>query len=293
MARRKKRSRFREFAHEALDEVAGVGSVWGGIGLTHQYKDFLEDTRRAYYKNIRGATSKSASLPPLKTGWGYDPSQRQYGFIKKIDRSIKMDPLLTKAEGSKLRILVKNNFSRPTRGRKFRFFADAKKYYKAVRSPYYSKSGRAFKPSQEALSYLNKRNKASLRKILRKNWLKFGALGALTFGAIPAAQGIQARYAPKRKVKKEFKKRVYRGTITPVKGYVYGSALDKALAKYPALRGSRRVRSLEGKYAQMYGQGVQFYRGTSGMSSEDIQKLDRDLKRIVEQKRRAKRRRGK
>ena len=129
--------------------------------------------------------------------------------------------------------------------------------------------------------------------MLKRHGWKGGLFATGAILAIPAAKGIQASYRPKRKIKKGVKRNIYRGYITPTKGYLYGSTLDKALKKYPALRGSRKVRSLEGRYAQMYGQGVQFHKGTSGMRSQDIEKLDRDLRKIAERRRISKRRRGK
>ena len=313
MARRKKRSKFGQYVSDLSDEAAGVVSLGATYGLGNVYRDYVDDARRAYYKNIRSATKIKQPLPPMKpisppkTAHPYGPTQQKFGFIKPLEKKlyksirkarkkIVMDPLLTQHESVKLREIVKRNFSKPTRGSKFRWGADIKRTFLSLTDPYSLKARKSgFKPPSETLAYLKKANRRSLRKLalMPRRLMWTGALLGTAFGAIPLAKWGQARYSKSRKFKKEFRKRVYRGVITPAKGYAYGSALDRALQKYPALRGSRKIRSLEGKYAQMYGQGVQFYKGTSGMRREEIQKLDRDLKRIVEQRRRAKRRRGK
>ena len=225
MARRKKRSRFGQYVSDLSDEVAGVASLGGAYGLGNVYRDYVDDARRAYYKNIRSAAKINTPLPPLqplrplKTAHSYGPTQQKFGFVKGIDKkvfkevkkfrkTITLDPLLTKHESAKLREIVKRNFSKPTRGSKFRWGADIKRTFTSLTDPYSLKRRKSgFRPSSETLAYLKKANRRSLRKLalMPRRLMWAGTLLGATFGAIPLAKWGQARYSKSRKFKKEFR----------------------------------------------------------------------------------------
>ena len=88
MATRKKRSKFGQYVSDLSDEAAGVASLGATYGLGNVYRDYVDDARRAYYKNIRSATKIKTPLPPLqplrplKTAHSYGPTQQKFGFIK-------------------------------------------------------------------------------------------------------------------------------------------------------------------------------------------------------------------
>ena len=266
MAERKRKSAFRKWVNEWADEGAGIATLWGGTELTKTIRDIHSDTRKAYRRNLKYRKSKQLTFKGRR------------GVVTH-----------NKKEAQAVRNLIDKNFKVRGKHTKYDFFPRTIKTIRAIRNPFRGAKG----IDKELLKTLTISNKRSLKKIL-KNYSRKGLItGAVTFGAYPIARALQADYTPKRKFKKTLRRNVSRGIVQPVYGYAGGSALDQALTRYPYLRGSKKIRSLEGRFSQKYGQGVQFYKGTSGMRAEEIAKLDRDLARIEEMRRRAKRRRGK
>ena len=296
MAQRKKRGWIRERINPWLDDFAGVATLGAGYGLSGTFKDFKKDVRRSYVRNVNRLSKKKVRKSP------------QLSFMGK-KQTIDIDPVFTKSEAKMLKSRIYSKFRESGKGQKFRFFKDLKRSFSAMRNPYTSSTG--FTPEKWQMDILRKGQRKKIFKIARRYAPKSLLFTGLAFGSVPLAHAIQADYSSKRKFKKEFKKSVRRGAVTPTLGYIRGERLDKVLTKYPALRGSKRIRALEGKYAQQYGQGVQFWRGTSGLSKAeikqiesgykkgqtltqaDIKKIDRYFKTVNEYRRRAKRSRGK
>ena len=290
MTVRKRTERFyKKHIDPNLDEAAAVVSAAGGYYASDQYKKFFKDTRREYIKNVSDLTRRKRPKPftPQLKLKGFDRAMRKsMGRVELGERA----PYLTPIEAKRLKSRIYVNF-KPATSSKFSFFPTSRKWIKAVINPYKSKQDLGI--DRDALKLLRKKNKRSAFRSLAKRSPKALALVALTFGAIPATKAMQARYAKKRKFKKEVTRSIRRGAINPATGYFRGSALDKTLQKHPYLRASKTIRAREGRYAQQYGQGVQFWKGTSGMKAEEIKKLDRDTKRLLELRRIKKRRRGK
>ena len=293
MAQRRKQTRwnrFRTWINPALDDFAGIGVLTGSTGLTTIIRDVHSDTKKAYKSNVTDITRVKQKSPQLTFA-----GQKPY--------------MLERNEARKIKELIERNFKVRNRGEKFGFYPRTFKTVKAIRNPF--RNPKKLRIQKEVLNELRARNIKSFKKVLRFHSPKTALMTGLTFLSFPVARALQADYAPKRKFKKELGKTIKRGAITPTIGYIGGSNLDRLLTKYPSLRGSRKIRQLEGKYAQKYGQGVQFYRGTSGLSKQeikqiesgykrgqtltqaDIKKLDRYFKTVNEYRRRAKRRRGK
>ena len=251
MARRQERSRLREFTGKYADELAYLTSGWGATQLPFYYQEFVGDVRGAYRKNIRKARD---ILPPPRS-----PQRTFRGILSGQKRKF------TKKEAERLRTLVQNKFYRKIKRSTYKYGRGLVRDFKALKPS-------AYHPS------LTKANRRSLLKIaLRTGKRSIPAL-ALTFGSIPLASAIQARYAPGRKFKKEFKRGVKRGVVSPVYGATVGIPLAEVLDKRPYLRRVPSIRALEGKLAQKYGQGIEFYKGSSGFSREDRKKLERSLK---------------
>ena len=272
------RKYYRENLNPWLDEAGAVGSVAGAHYLGDTYRKFFKQVRSEYISNVTKATKRK----------GFVAKQMSFKGIKRKDS---IEPFLSKEQAKIIKKRIYKNFSEPQKT-KFGFFPTSRKWIRAIRSPYRVKTQDLPIPSH-AKSALKKLNRRSVFRVLKKSSPKALVLLGVTFGSIPLSKAIQAKYSEKRKFKKEFKKGVQRGIINPYIGYSKGANLDKLLAKHPYLRASKTIRAKEGRYAQQYGQGVQFWKGTSGMKSEDLKKLDRDTARLLEQRRLAKRRRGK
>ena len=277
----------------------------------------LKQIKREYAKRLAMAKKNKQ----LKL-WNFPKPPKPLLLPPPKPKTIDPEPLLLKDEAQTLRNKVKYRFKKDPRRSKFAFFKDFRRDIEAIRNPYgYHREKRSFKSlfrfkkadrgglglvvnpgfkrfkswtlDKETGNELRKRNIRTLKRTLKRATPKALIFAGIGFGSLPLAKAIEAKYSKKRKFKKSLRRNISRGIVQPVYGYAGGSALDVALTRYPYLRGSKKIRALEGKYAQKYGQGVQFYKGTSGMRVEDIAKLDRDLARIAEQRRRAKRRRGK
>ena len=273
-----------------LDEVGLVASAFGGYGLAGTYGDFFKEVKRGYLQNVSAATRKKARKMSLSRQMKFPKFHAEMKKVDRVNRVIERN-LLTKEEAKRIRSRINYNFREPQVS-KFAFFKRAKHSYRAVKNPYYSSAKQKIVPD-EAYPYLKKANRKAIFRALRRVSLPALGYAGVTFLAVPSARAFQAKYAKRRKFDKEFRRGVSRGVLSPIQGYLKGAALDEELAKRPWLRASKTIRAKEGRYHQMYGQGVQFYKGTSGMRASEIRVLDRDMARMRELRRRAKRRRGK
>jgi len=242
MAERGKRSKIKKFTDKYIDEVGAVASGFGALHLRTYVPDFYRETKSSYLKNITK--------------------------LKKAGK-------LTDAQVKRFRRQIHGGFSKPVKGRSFRFLREAKKFGALFRPG-------SFKGSPKDLRKLNR--KALLKAGLRTTRRALPALG-LTFLAAPAAQAYQAKYAPKRKFKKELKKNVRKGIINPVAGGALGIATQNILDDHPYLRRAKSVRRWEGRISQKYGQGVGFYKGSSGMTHDEQERLNQSLRRYYKKRR--------
>ena len=274
MAERKKRSRFRELSNQYADEAAKLLAGYGALQLPYYYSDFVGDTKKKYLKNITALSKKRVRRVIGET-------QLNFPGMKEDIINISTKRLIDKKQANYLRGIVHRRFSKKPKKASFRFFRDAYRDIKALN------------PSiKEAPKELRRLNIKSLRISMLRN-VRRGALPlALTFLSVPLAKAYQARYAPKRKFKKELKRGFKRGVVNPIYGGVVGVPLSEALDRNPYLRRSSSIRSLEGRLAQKYGQGVSFYKGSSGFTGEDKYKLEKGLaeyRKIKQYKRKRKR----
>ena len=271
----------RILGHPYSDEAAHVIALAGGAAAGHQLLAYLpKDVKSSYIKNITKLSRRKMRVPAKQLAFNLEGGKRPAKF-----RSV---ALIDKTTASKLKSRINYNF-REGKGGKFRFFGDTKQVFRGIARPYFSKKGKNIHLPTETWKQLRAANRKSLKKVLPGRFGRIALFGSALL--LPSlTKTFQQKYSRKRKFKKEVKRSVRRGVINPVKGAFYGKTLDQILRKYPSLRGSRSIRQAEGRYAQLYGQGVQFYRGTSGMRKEDIDKLNSAL---AERRRISKRRRGK
>ena len=254
----REKKQFKKDFPKYLDEAGAVASAGGAYFLGMKVSDVYYDLRKGYQKNITNMTK-------LKSGRG-----------------------ISKDKAILLKKDIVKKFKFPERLGKFGFFKKAHRGIKAINP---KSVGSGLNKAQR--DYLISRNKKLFRSVIVKNLPASLGYSALVFGSLPAVRSYQARYAKKRKFRKELKGTLKRGIVSPVYGYAVGKPLDDLLVQAPYLRASKTIRSKEGKYHQKYGQGVQFYKGTTGLKSEDIMKLSRDKRRRAELVRISKRRRGK
>ena len=102
----------------------------------------------------------------------------------------------------------------------FRIFRELAQKLKALKP--------GFKGAPIELTRLNRR---SLGKQGLKTLKNVAPALALTFLSLPVARAIQARYAPKRKFRKEFRKGIKRGITEPFIGAGAGIPLQKGLGQ--------------------------------------------------------------
>lgn len=264
-----------------------------------KYRKFKTDFKRKYNKikpELPGYADEAGLVVSAGSSYflrnlGIDAYQQtKKAYLKNLanQQRIKGGAKLTPYQYKSLRKKMAKDFKIPDRVGKFGFYRKLTRGLKATYPIVRDK-----KISAKKIKYLNQQNLRSLRKIALKKTPMALLLSAGVFGTVPAIRSAQAKYSPGRKFKKEAKQNLSRGIVKPTLGYAMGKPLDDALSQMPYLRASKTVRKLEGKYHQRYGQGVQFYKGTSGLRAEDIQKLNRDIARRDELRRRAKRKRGK
>ena len=262
--RRRKQSKFRRLSGEYVDDLAVLSAGYGAFQLPYHYTDFVGDTKRSYLKKVSSLSKRRVRIDA--------PEQLSFsGFSQP-----KTKPIIGKREATRLRNQIHKAFSRKPKRSSFRFFREMGINARALKGSY-------LKGAPRELIKMNR--KALLGNALRRGLKALPSIG-LTFLAVPLAKAWQAKYAPKRKFKKEVKRGIRRGIVNPIYGGVVGVPLSETLHKYPYLRRAKSVRSLEGKLTQKYGQGVGFYRGSSGFTKEELNKLNRSLKEQQLQRRR-------
>ena len=259
MAQRKKRSKFRDKITPYVDDLGVIASGYGATQLPFHYRDTIGDVKKLYLKNISSLGKKRIRI--------VDNPQMIFKFGGPDEVHLSTKPLLKKDQLNKIRNRVQYKFRKNIKRSNFRFFRELKRDVSAL-------NPRISKDIPKELVRLNRR---SLRKVTLRNLRSaLPALG-LTFLSIPLAKAYQAQYAKKRKFKKEFKRGVKRGIVSPIYGATVGIPLSEAFDKHPYLRKSKSIRSLEGRLSQKYGQGVGFYKGSSGFTKEERKKLEKSL----------------
>ena len=252
---RYKRGFKQRFVDPVLIYSSPVVSAAAGYSLINAYKDFNKNLKGRYLRNINAVARRNIPRKQrIFSGMGtYVKGQAGPVVFKKERFATKkvIDEIQKRNFKNTLHKLHRSKLD----GSQYKFFRQAKRDMRFITPKFHKKL------PKELIAL----NRASLGKAA----LKFGGRSIIPllglFGSVPLAMALTSQYAKKRRFKKELRRSVRAGVITPSKGAARGIPLEALLRKYPSLRRSPEIQRIRGKYHQQYGQGVRYYTGTSGM----------------------------